>query len=129
VYAIIGTGGASFHALSGKASFTSSQQDNYHGQMQVRVLDSGNKLEGKFYRNGDNAVLDTFTITKAGNTAPVASNQAVSTNKNTAKPITLTATDANNDPLTYTIVTPPAHGTISPGTGAARTYTPDNNYV
>jgi hypothetical protein len=31
--------------------------------------------------------------------------------------------------LTYTIVTPPAHGTISAGTGASRTYTPTTNYV
>ena len=60
---------------------------------------------------------------------PVANNQAVTTTKNTAKTITLTATDANNDPLTYTIVTPPAHGTITGGTGASRTYTPTKNYV
>jgi len=129
VYAIIGTAGAGFHGLSGKASFTSSQQDDFNGQLQIKVTDNGNKLEGKFYRNGDNAVLDTFTITKAGNSAPVANNQAVTTTKNTAKAITLTATDANSDPLTYTIVTPPAHGTITGGTGAARTYTPTSNYV
>ena len=51
--------------------------------------------------------------------------------KNTQKPITLTATDPNNDPLTYSIVAQPQHGTLSPSTpgGPARTYTPTSNYV
>src|SRR4029078_13632764 len=131
VYAIIGTAGASFHGLSGKASFTSSQQDNYHGQMQIKTTNSGNKLEGKFYRNGDNAVLDTFTITKAVNSPPVANNQAVNVIKNTATPITLTATDADNNPLTYSIVAQPSHGGVTPTTpgGSSRTYTPTNNYL
>jgi hypothetical protein len=71
--------------------------------------------------------LDVFG-SSASNSAPVANNQAVTTNKNTAKSITLTATDSNNDPLTYTIVASPAHGTVS-GTGASRTYTPTTNYV
>ena len=53
--------------------------------MQIKVTDNGNKLEGKFYQNGNNNVLDTFTITKAGNSAPVANNQAVTVTKNTAK--------------------------------------------
>jgi hypothetical protein len=61
----------------------------------------------------------------------VANNQAVTVDKNTQKPITLTATDPNNDPLTYSIVTQPLHGTVSPSTlgGPARTYTPATDYV
>jgi uncharacterized protein YxeA len=129
VFSIVGTGGVNFHALSGKASFTSVQQDDFFGQLEVKVTNSGNKLEGKFYRNGNNAVLDSFSITKAVNSPPVANNQAVTVTKNTAKAITLTATDPNNDPLTYSIVTQPAHGTITGGTGASRTYTPNTNYV
>ena len=129
VFAIVGTGGVNFHALSGKASFTSSQQDDFFGQMEIKVTNSGNKLEGKFYRNGNNAVLDSFSITKAGNSPPVANPQTVTVNKNTAKSITLTATDPNNDPLTYSIVTQPLHGTISAGTGPSRTYTPATGYV
>jgi F5/8 type C domain/Bacterial Ig domain/Calcineurin-like phosphoesterase len=128
VFALVGTGGVNFHGLSGKASWVSSQQDDFFGQLDIKSTDNGNKLEGKFYRNGNNAILDSFSITK-GNTAPVANNQAVTTTKNTAKAITLTATDADNDPLTYSIVTPPAHGTITAGTGASRTYTPNTNYV
>jgi Concanavalin A-like lectin/glucanases superfamily/F5/8 type C domain/Bacterial Ig domain/Calcineurin-like phosphoesterase len=131
VFAIIGTGGVNFHALSGKASFTSSQQDDFFGQLDIKSTDNGNRLEGKFYRNGNNAILDSFSITKAVNSPPVANNQAVTAIKNTAKAITLTATDANNNPLTYSIVTQPSHGTLSPSTpgGPSRTYTPAAGYT
>ena len=47
------------------------------------------------------------------NGLPVANNQAVNVDKNTQKPITLTATDPNNDPLTYTVITQPENGTLS----------------
>ena len=57
------------------------------------------------------------------NTAPVAQNQSVSTNQDTAKTIVLTATDANNDALTFAIVTQPSNGTLS-GSGANVIYTP-----
>src|SRR5207342_992579 len=70
----------------------------------------------------------TVSIT-VSNSPPVANNQAVTTDKNTAKSITLTASDSNNDPLTYSIGTQPSHGTITGGTGAGRTYTPNTGYV
>ena len=129
VFAIVGTGGVNFHALSGKASFTSVQQDDFFGQLEIKT--TGTKLEGKFYRNGNNAVLDSFSITKAGNSPPVANNQAINVIKNTATPITLTATDPNNNPLTYSIVTQPTHGGVTPSTpgGPGRTYTPTTNYL
>jgi len=131
VYAIVGTGGVNFHALSGKASFTSVQQASSFGQLEIKITNSGNKLEGKFYKNGNNAVLDSFSITKAVNSPPVANNQAINVIKNTATPITLTATDPNNNPLTYSIVAQPTHGSVSPTTpgGPSRTYTPANNYL
>ena len=131
VFAIVGTGGVNFHALSGKASFTSVQQDDYFGQLEIKVTNSGNKLEGRFYRNGNNAILDSFSITKASNSPPVANNQAVNVIQNTATPITLSATDPNNNPLTYSIVTQPSHGSVTPTTpgGPSRTYTPTNSYL
>ena len=133
VFAIVGTGGVNFHALSGKASFTSSQQDDFFGQLDIKTTDNGNKLEGKFYRNGNNAILDSFSITKAQNSPPVANNQAINVIKNTATQITLTATDPNNDPLTYnTGGTTQQGGTLSPSgstSSAVRTYTPPNNYL
>jgi hypothetical protein len=62
------------------------------------------------------------------NHAPVANAQSVSTNQDTAKTITLTATDADGDPLTYAIVAAPTHGTLS-GTAPVVTYTPAAGYV
>ena len=61
------------------------------------------------------------------NHAPVAAAQSVTTNQDTAKAITLTATDVDSDPLTYAIVTAPVHGTLS-GTAPLVTYTPAAGY-
>jgi hypothetical protein len=69
----------------------------------------------------------TVTITVISNSAPVAINQSVATNEDTAKAITLAATDDNGDALTYSVVTSPAHGTLS-GMAPNVTYTPAANY-
>lgn len=58
------------------------------------------------------------------NQTPVATDLAVTTDEDTPVELTLPATDADKNPLTYTIVDAPQHGTLSGGTGAARTYTP-----
>ena len=67
-------------------------------------------------------------VPQSGNSPPVANNQAVAVNKNTAKAVTLTASDPNNDPLTYSIVTPPAHGILT-GTAPNLRYNPTTGYV
>src|SRR5207244_837824 len=83
------------------------------------------------YRANDGSLdsnIATVSITvTAVNDAPVASDQTVATNEDTAKAITLGATDVEGSPLTYAIVTGPAHGTLS-GTAPAVTYTPAANY-
>jgi subtilase family serine protease len=61
------------------------------------------------------------------NQPPVSASQAVTTAENTARAITLTASDPENDPLTYAIVSGPAHGTLS-GTAPNVVYTPSTNY-
>ena len=73
----------------------------------------------------------TVTINIAAvNDAPVANAQSVSTNEDTAKPITLTGSDIDTaaGSLSYIIVSGPSHGTLNPGTSANRTYTPTGNY-
>jgi predicted outer membrane repeat protein len=82
------------------------------------------------------------------NTAPVASGQDVTTSEDVAKKITLTATDADNNPLTYKVSTLPTDGTLYKGDatnpanqtnanevvvdtalpGAEVTYVPNANY-
>ncbi|HVN67331.1 MAG TPA: Ig-like domain-containing protein, partial [Candidatus Sulfotelmatobacter sp.] len=66
--------------------------------------------------------LESAAVTIA-NTAPVAGTISANTNEDAAVAITLSAGDADNDALTYAIVSSPAHGTLS-GSGANRTYTP-----
>jgi hypothetical protein len=63
------------------------------------------------------------------NTAPVAYDQDVGTNEDTFVEITLTASDAEEDPLTYSVVSGsgPTNGTLS-GTPPDLTYTPYADY-
>ena len=75
----------------------------------------------------DSATATVSITVTAINDAPVATAQSLTTASNTAKSITLTGTDADNNALTYAIVTPPANGTLG-GTPPNVTYTPSNNY-
>jgi photosystem II stability/assembly factor-like uncharacterized protein len=61
------------------------------------------------------------------NDAPVADDQPVTTDEGNPKPITLTGSDLDGDPITFSIVTPPAHGTLT-GTPPNVTYTPTGIY-
>src|SRR5687768_11896271 len=57
------------------------------------------------------------------NAAPKADDQDVTTDEDTASSITLTASDADGNTLTYTVVDSPPHGLLS-GTAPNLTYTP-----
>jgi hypothetical protein len=70
--------------------------------------------------------VDIGAIEYIPNTAPTASNQAVSAIEDTVKTITLSASDAEANSLSYT-VTKPSNGTLS-GTAPNLTYTPNENY-
>jgi hypothetical protein len=84
---------------------------------------SDNVTGGNVTINGNTTVTATFTQ----NEAPVANAQSVTTAEDTAKAITLTGSDADSDPLTYSVVAGPSHGTLS-GTAPALTYTPAATY-
>jgi hypothetical protein len=77
-----------------------------------------------------NATLGTathiYSILNDDNTAPVATNASFTTSKNVAVSGTLAATDAENDPLTFSIVANGALGTavITNAATGAFTYTP-----
>jgi hypothetical protein len=68
-----------------------------------------------------------FCYTGVVNTPPVADAQSVSTAEDTAANITLTGSDVDGDPLTYSIATGPVSGTLS-GTAPNVTYTPNPNF-
>jgi parallel beta-helix repeat protein len=78
--------------------------------------------------DGNVTTNDTFLLTvNAVNDAPVAIAQSVSMSWNTSINITLAGTDVEASPLTYSIVSNPAHGSLS-GSGANQTYTSATNY-
>ena len=62
-----------------------------------------------------------------GNQPPVANGQSVTGDEDTALPITLLGVDPDNGSLTYTITTPPSHGTLS-GAAPSVVFTPAANY-
>ncbi len=74
---------------------------------------------------------ETATVTinvEPVNDAPVADDRFTYSRMNGSRSITLTASDVELDPLTYGVVTPPAHGTLS-GTVPNLIYTPDTDYL
>jgi cyclophilin family peptidyl-prolyl cis-trans isomerase len=70
----------------------------------------------------------SFQVTAVG--APTANAQSVTTAQGTSTPITLTGSDSNTPPLplTYTVISNPANGTLS-GTVPNLTYTPNPGYI
>jgi hypothetical protein len=76
-----------------------------------------------------NAIGGGRMVTVLENTAPVAQDQSVPTTYGVPVNLSLGATDAEaGTALTFVIVTPPAHGTLS-GTPPDVTYTPNPGYV
>ena len=63
----------------------------------------------------------------SSNRTPSATAVTVTAAEDTAATVTLAGTDPDGDGLSFTVVTAPAHGTLS-GTGASRTYTPAANF-
>jgi Leucine-rich repeat (LRR) protein len=79
-----------------------------------------------------NIATVTITISEKEdeNTAPVAEDQSVKTDQDTPLQITLVASDADGDPLTYFIVDDPEHGSLTyqPDDLPTLTYTPNPGY-
>jgi VCBS repeat-containing protein len=75
----------------------------------------------------DSATVTVDITVAVVNDAPVAAAQTVTTDEDTAAAMTLTGSDAEDSTLVYSVVTNPAHGTLT-GTGANLTYTPAADY-
>jgi len=74
-----------------------------------------------------NVATVTISVTPV-NDAPVANDQALTTPEDTPLGITLTGQDVESDPLVFSVVSGPSHGTLS-GTPPLVTYTPALDYV
>jgi len=69
----------------------------------------------------------TFRLQVAPDAAPVARADTVMLDEDTPTAITLRGSDSDGDPLTFTIATPPAHGTLT-GTVPNLTYSPEPSF-
>jgi Bacterial Ig domain/von Willebrand factor type D domain/Bacterial pre-peptidase C-terminal domain len=78
--------------------------------------------------NGQSSATQTVQITVvSGNLPPTANPQQLTLAEDTSAPLTLTGSDPQGNPLTFSIVAAPAHGTLS-GTPPALLYTPTQDY-
>ena len=112
--------GASINPTSGAFTWTPTSVGS--PSVTVRVTDNGTPA-----MSDQEAITVTVTAGTPGNTAPVADDKAVSTNEGTPVAVTLTASDADGNSLTYAVVAGPSNGTLS-GTAPDLTYTPAAGY-
>jgi Bacterial Ig domain len=112
--------GPNHGTLSGIApSLTYTPSANYNG------ADSFTFVVNDGQATSDPATVDITVL--AVNDAPVADPQSATTRWYTPVAITLTGSDVDGDALTFSIATPPEHGTLS-GTAPDVTYTPDPGF-
>ena len=101
-------------------TFTYTPNNNYSGTDSFTVVVSDGK-------GGTTTITVNVNIAPT-NVAPVVTAPAITTNEDTPVNGKITATDADGDPLTFTLVTPPAHGTLVLNPDGTYTYTPNANY-
>ncbi len=79
--------------------------------------------------DGDQATASVSITVTPRNDAPVAPDWSITTPEDTVAAGAVGATDIDGDPLTFTLSSPPGHGTASvDGSSGAFTYTPDTGY-
>jgi hypothetical protein len=132
------TGGFAMTAADGSYTINGLATGNYNIQFSIC---SGGYLEQWYNGKASQAVSDSVLVTAPAatsgidvvfttanaNVSPVALSQSVSVITNISRSLTLSATDANSDRITFSVVTPPSHGTLS-GTPPNLTYTPVLDY-
>ena len=129
-YIVSGAGGKSHYALTTSPQPAHFRDDSTYGFTLIDANFATKQLQGRFITNGGvDKSTSHFSQYFVQNSAPIAEEQSVTVSKNTVESITLAASDPDNDPLTYSILTQPLHGTISSDTGASLTYTASANYV
>ncbi|HEX8440639.1 Ig-like domain-containing protein [Archangium sp.] len=95
--------------------------------MATSSLASGQHSIVATYSGATPYVTSSGSMTHTVNTAPVANADTISTDEDTAALVTLTAVDTELDELTFAIIHPPAHGTLTLS-GAEVLYSPMADY-
>jgi hypothetical protein len=111
-------------SLGNGGNITFTPEANFSGDATFAYLlcDNGSPSECSVQRANVDVTVSPV------NDAPVADNQSVTTDEDTAGEVTLSASDVEGDALSYSIVRAPKHGTLS-GTGANLTYTPAEDNI
>ncbi len=127
---VLGTSVGVYSTQTFNGSSTSWAQEGaaQMGNVAVAWLDS-RKSDGRIIvaTHGRGIFVGTPSSVVVSNIAPIAANVSGSVNEDADASITLSATDANNDTLTYSVVTQPTNGSVAI-TGAMATYTPNDHY-
>ena len=122
VLVISGTGGESTGSVSTSdpdAQYFAKLSGSNYGFMKFQV--TATQLTARFVP-ATGTFTDSFTIgVPSGNQAPLAASASVSTPPGAAVPVTLQATDPDDCELSFSVVTPPAHGSLSSVSGQACT--------
>jgi CSLREA domain-containing protein len=106
-------------ALNADGSFTYTPTANFNG------TDSFIYKANDGFDNSNEATV-MITVNPV-NDAPTADDQSVTTDEDLPVPISLIASDMDEDSLTYSIISGPSHGTLT-GAAADLTYSPTENY-
>jgi subtilisin-like proprotein convertase family protein len=93
---------------------------NYNGSDNFQFVVNDGKV--------DSAPATVSINISAVNDAPVADNFSVVTTQDIDVAVTLTGSDVDGDSLSFAILTPPLHGTLT-GTEPFLTYTPESGYI
>ncbi|HEU4888265.1 MAG TPA: DNA/RNA non-specific endonuclease, partial [Thermoanaerobaculia bacterium] len=97
---------------------------NVDWQSYIVSVDQVEALTGyDVFANVADAVENSIEAGVNGVNPPGVDDQSISLNEDDTRTFTLESVSANENPLTYTIVSGPEHGTLS-GSGASQTYTP-----
>lgn len=119
VYSVSSTiaGASSVNSTTGEVTYTPGNNIIGTGYVYFRVSDG---------QAWSSTGVATITIANT-NTAPVAQNVSLTINEDSVGQVRLSATDSDNDALTFSIVDGPTHGTTSISS-ATLTFTPSPDY-
>ncbi|WKN29867.1 Ig-like domain-containing protein [Porifericola rhodea] len=112
-------------STEGTLSFTPSDEKSGTTKVEVTLTDNINLAPST---QASTTSSFSIQVNEKLNDAPVAQNVNTSTDEDTPVSITLSASDPDNDPITFAILTTPSNGTLSAVNGNQVEYTPNNNF-
>jgi hypothetical protein len=109
---------------AGTLTFTVIPNGNGAAVVTAQLFDNGGTANGGLNASAPQSF--NITVTPV-NDPPTANPQSVVTDEDTQVAIALSGSDVEGDPLTFSLVSTPAHGVLS-GSGGGLVYRPNNNY-